>query len=251
MSRDSPGQQKEPGSGEGGRPGSDQMPPPIDVDAIARGFGPQGPILLNEMVHGVFDAFIPVFLLLGPPRARRQQFCLCFDLPHRGQCGVTAALWLFTLDTEDGGCVRNPGRATRRDGQPGQGGSRRVRGEAKAPGARSWGPGASVPHGEGRRENTGTADVRGQRHRDWGGAAGRPPPGAGEGPEASSGDAGGAGGLTITEQLLLSLRLSGWPSALSPTLSSGCGSRTRGRSQNRAPRPPSSPLPPTRPVHSP
>lgn len=140
MSRDSPDQQKEPGSGEGGRPGSDQMPPPIDVDAIARGFGPQGPILLNEMVHGVFDAFIPVFLLLGPPRARRQQFCLCFDLPHRGQCGVTAALWLFTLDTEDGGCVRNPGRATRRDGQPGQGGSRRVRGEAKAPGlgAGAW-----------------------------------------------------------------------------------------------------------------
>lgn len=59
-------------------------------------------------------------------------------------------------------------------------------------------------------------------------------------------DTGGAGGLTITEQLLLSLRLSGWPSALSPTLSSGCGARTWGRSQNRAPRWPvlPHPLPP-------
>jgi hypothetical protein len=47
--------------------------------------------------------------------------------------------------------------------------------------------------------------------------------GPGKGPEDSGGDTGGAGGLTITEQLLLSLRLSGWPSALSPTLSSGCG----------------------------
>lgn len=36
----------------------------------------------------------------------------------------------------------------------------------------------------------------------------------------------GPGGLTITE--LLSLRLSGWPSALSPTLSSGCRARTWG-----------------------
>lgn len=54
------------------------------------------------------------------------------------------------------------------------------------------------------------------------------------GPEERGGDTGGAGGLTITEQLLLSLRLSGWPSALSPTLSSGCGARTWGRSQDRA-----------------
>lgn len=103
MSRHSPGQQKEPGSGEGGRPGSDQMPPPIDVDAIARGFGPQGPILLNKMVHGLFDAFIPIFLLLCPPRAWRQQFRLRFNLPHRGQRGVTAALRLFTLDTKGRG----------------------------------------------------------------------------------------------------------------------------------------------------
>ena len=66
------------------------------------------------------------------------------------------------------------------------------------------------------------------------GAADAPHRGPGEGPEESGRDAGGAGGLTITEQLLLSLRLSGWPSALSPTLSSGCRARTWGRSQNRA-----------------
>lgn len=71
-----------------------------------------------------------------------------------------------------------------------------------------------------------------------GGAADAPRLGPGEGPEESGGDTGGAGGLTITEQLLLSLRLSGWPSALSPTLSSGCRARTRGRSQNRAQAPP-------------
>lgn len=47
-------------------------------------------------------------------------------------------------------------------------------------------------------------------------------------------DARGARGLTITEQLLLSLRLSEWPSALSPTLSSGCGAQTRESDQKGA-----------------
>ena len=92
------------------------MPPPIDVDAIARGLGPQGPILLNKMVHGLFDAFILIFLLLCPPRAWRQQFSLCFDLPHCGQRGVTAALCLFALETKGGGQVRNQGGAARREG---------------------------------------------------------------------------------------------------------------------------------------
>lgn len=57
---------------EGGQPGSDQVPSPVDVDAIPCGFGPQGPILLNKMVHGLFDAFILIILLFCPPRARRQ-----------------------------------------------------------------------------------------------------------------------------------------------------------------------------------
>lgn len=95
-----------------------------------------------------------------------------------------------------------------------------------------------------------------------GGAADAPHLGPGEGPEESGGDTGGAGGLTITEQLLLSLRLSGWPSALSPTLSSGCRARTRGgvrtglRLLPSASSPPSSPgllpkhLPPPPPVHA-
>lgn len=95
--------------------------------------------------------------------------------------------------------------------------------------------------GKGRRENTGSAKGVGRagQHeseaRGTGeGAADAPHLGPGEGPEESGGDTGGAGGLTITEQLLLSLRLSGWPSALSPTLSSGCRARTWGRSQNKA-----------------
>lgn len=108
MSEGSPGQQKEPGSGEGGRPGSDQMPPPVDVDAVARGFGPQGSVLLNKMVHGLFDAFIPVFLVLCPPGAWGQQFGLCLNLPHGGQRGVAAALGLFTLQAKDSGLLRKP-----------------------------------------------------------------------------------------------------------------------------------------------
>lgn len=55
-----------------------------------------------------------------------------------------------------------------------------------------------------------------------GGGVVTPHLGPGEGPEENGGILVGPGGLTITEQLLLSLRLSGWPSALSPTLSSGC-----------------------------
>lgn len=58
------------------------------------------------------------------------------------------------------------------------------------------------------------------------------------GPGESVGDTGGAGGLTITEQLLLSLRLSGWPSALSPTLSSGCRSPDMGRRSQKSVQPP-------------
>lgn len=95
---------------------------------------------------------------------------------------------------------------------------------------------------KGRLESKGTAgrggDGMGQRESEVSGtgegAADAPHLGPGEGPEESGRDAGGAGGLTITEQLLLSLRPSGWPSALSPTLSSGCKARTWGRSQNRA-----------------
>ena len=92
------------------------MPPPIDVDAVARGLGPQGPILLNKMVHGLFDAFVPIFLLLSPPRTWTQQFSLCFNLPHSGQRGVTAALWLFALETKGRGQVRNQGWAARDEG---------------------------------------------------------------------------------------------------------------------------------------
>lgn len=115
-----------------GGPGSDQVSPPIDVDAIARGLGSQGPILLNKMVHGLFDAFISVLLFLGPPRAGRQQFCLRFNLPHRGQRGVTAALWLFTLAGKD-----RQWEATEESGMPGRvarrrhGGHGGVRGQAK------------------------------------------------------------------------------------------------------------------------
>lgn len=69
---------------EGGRPGSDQVPSPVDVDTIACRFGPQGPIFLHKMIHGLFDAFILVILLLCPPRAWRQQFSLCFNLSHCG-----------------------------------------------------------------------------------------------------------------------------------------------------------------------
>lgn len=165
MSRNSPGQQKEPGSGEGGRPGSDQMPPPVDVDAIARGFGPQGPILLNKMVHGLFDAFIPIFLLC-PPRARRQQFRLRFNLPHRGQRGITPALRLFTLET------KGRGRSGTKAGQPDRTGASWVRSRASS-GARSWGPGASVRHGVGQPENEGTAEMPGLRHGEWCRATGR------------------------------------------------------------------------------
>lgn len=92
------------------------MPPPVDVDAIARGLGPQGPVLLNKMVHGLLDAFIPIFLLLCPPRAWRQQLSLCFNLPHCGQCGVTAALRLFTLETKGRGRVRSLGGVVTREG---------------------------------------------------------------------------------------------------------------------------------------
>lgn len=84
-----------------------------------------------------------------------------------------------------------------------------------------------------------------------GGAADAPHRGPGEGPEQSAGDTGGAGGLTITEQLLLSLRLSGWPSALSPTLSSGCRARTRGGVRTGLRRLPSHLPPPHRHPHSP
>lgn len=178
MSEVSPGQQKEPGSGEGGRPGSDQMPPPVDVDAVARGFGPQGSVLLNKMVHGLFDAFIPVFLVLCPPRAWGQQFGLCLNLPHGGQRGVAAALRLFTLQAKDSGLLRKPAppegrgaawgalgsevrcRQGRGSGwRPGQASRRAGQAGAEAPGLR----GAGLPHGSRR------------------------------GPEGSGGDAGGAG----------------------------------------------------------
>lgn len=84
----------------GGRPGSDQVASPVDVDSIACGFGSQGPVLLNKMVHGLFDAFILVVIVLCPPRAWREQFGLGLDLSHRGQCGVAAAFRLFTLETK-------------------------------------------------------------------------------------------------------------------------------------------------------
>lgn len=92
------------------------MPPPVDVDAIARGLGPQGPVLLNKMVHGLLDAFIPILLLLCPPRAWRRQLGLRFNLPHCGQRGVTAALRLFTLETKGRGQVRSLGRAATLEG---------------------------------------------------------------------------------------------------------------------------------------
>lgn len=66
-----PWKQKKPGLGEGGRPGSDQVPSSVDVDTIACRFGPQGPIFLHKMVHGLFDAFILIVVLLCPPRAWR------------------------------------------------------------------------------------------------------------------------------------------------------------------------------------
>lgn len=84
---------------------SDQVAPPVDVDAIAGGLGPQCPVLLHEVAHGLFDAFVPAFLLLGPPRARTQQLCLCLYLPHSGQRGVTPSLWLFTLEAKGRQCV--------------------------------------------------------------------------------------------------------------------------------------------------
>lgn len=103
---------------------------------------------------------------------------------------------------------------------------------------------------DGETENEGTAEMRGGAHmgaRDERqglveGAAVTPHLGPGEGPEETVGDTGGAGGLTITEQLLLSLRLSGWPSALSPTLSSGCRSPDIGEEESEE-SPASSPQP--------
>lgn len=92
--------------------------------------------------------------------------------------------------------------------------------------------------------NTGTAEVPARDRGSGEGRLARHIPEQERGLRTVVGTPVGPGGLTITEQLLLSLRLSGWPSALSPTLSSGCGARTRGRSQNRAQPPPSSPLPP-------
>lgn len=178
MSEGSPGQQKEPGSGEGGRPGSDQMPPPVDVDAVARGFGPQGSVLLNKMVHGLFDAFIPVFLVLCPPGAWGQQFGLCLNLPHGGQRGVAAALGLFTLQAKDSGLLRKPAPTDGRGSLGECSGQRSGAGRGEAPGG---GRGRPV-----RRAGQVGAEAPGL----WGAGL---PLGSRRGPEGSGGDAGGAG----------------------------------------------------------
>ena len=127
------------------------MPPPVDVDAIARGLGPQGPVLLNKMVHGLLDAFIPIFLLLCPPRAWRQQLSLRFNLPHCGQCGVTAALRLFTLETKGRGRVRSLGGWSHVRGLVGARWGQRS-GTSRGYGcsaAQRWAPGMTVRCGEG------------------------------------------------------------------------------------------------------
>lgn len=76
----------------------------------------------------------------------------------------------------------------------------------------AWGLGTSVRHRGGEAgECWGLGDL-GTRAEAMGrdkGAGDTTHLGPGEGPEESGGDSGGAGGLTITEQLLLSLRLSG------------------------------------------
>lgn len=118
----------------GGGAWSHQVPPPVDINAIAGGLGPQSPILLHEVVHGLFDALVPIFLLLGMPGTWRQQLRLCFYLPHGGQRGVTPALWLFTLEAKGRGYVRDQSRAVRPEGLVGHHG---VRGVGLRDGARS------------------------------------------------------------------------------------------------------------------
>lgn len=107
-------QQREPGIGrlEGG-PGSDQVTPPVDVDAIAGGLSPKRPILLHEVAHGLLDALVAVLLPCCRLAARtgRQQLRLGLYLPHGGKRGVAAAFRLFTLEAKGRGHVRNQDRA--------------------------------------------------------------------------------------------------------------------------------------------